>query len=1232
MMSFSHHRFRLFAHAALLAGLLALWAGCKRDAAGHYDRPHDPWVFRSVLDSLPRIATAALNDNLFVAYHTETGALYKAWKGSVNFDGAVFTTVHGPQPSSLGDGWMVNKHDRPWRIVQAGQETTPELQYRGHRFDKGQVWFDYELRLANGGLVKVAERPEYLAKGEQTGFERTFVTEGVPEGAQVVLLANISSIAMESALETDGAWKTEAKTERQAKGLDALDLDGRLTLRSNGTTHFTAYFTKKPLIENTNKVAGAEEGENLPLGLRLIAKADCKTCHNTFVATVGPAYVDVAKKYRNTPENTAMLVAKVKSGGAGVWGQAAMTAHADLPDNDLGLMVGYIMALDSLDESKLAKLPEGKANLPLLPATAGVAEADLLPGAAVKVYTYTRALRKVADLAPYPKPVFEGIVPQLHATKDDFGELTDNFGLVAEGFLNIPKDNNYVFRLVSDDGSTLHIDGKLVIDHDGLHGDEAKDGEVALKAGIHPFRLDYFEAGGGNMISFLWKSFDDKNGNFEIVPASLLMHHKDMQPAGGSALSLGGKTAIPGDKSPVAGVHPSFDLSQARPADFFPKVGGMDFRSDGKLVVSLWDAEGGVYVIDNAQGGDQSKMKATKIASGLAEPLGLKVVDDTIYVLQKQELTKLVDLDGDGIIDQYYTLCNRWGVSSNFHEFAFGLVYKDGFFYGSLATDILPGGAGAPVQPKDRGRTFKIGRANGSLEFVASGLRTPNGIGIGVDGEIFNADNQGDWLPSSKIVHITPGAFFGSRAVDFAGTEGLVAKKPVVWLPQDEIGNSPSTPLAFNEGPYKGQMLHGEVTHGGIKRVFVEKINGEYQGCVFRFTQGIEAGVNRLVWGPDGALYVGGVGNPGNWQHGGGHDWYGLQRLQYNGKPTFEMLAVRAKSNGLEIEFTEPLEEGNGWFPSDYDVQQWWYKPTKEYGGPKMDPEKLKVLSASVSTDRKRVFLELAGMKPEHVLYLRLPSEWVSANAGELWSTEAWYTLNAIPANAPGQKLTAPAFALNTLSEDEKAAGWKLLFDGKSLNGWHSYGKTTAGKDWSVQDGAITLDVKAKNDKGWQARDGGDLVTADAWGNYELRIEWKIAPCGNSGIIYNITEDPKYEYVWFTGPEMQVLDNACHPDAMIDKHRAGDLYDLVSTRFVTVKPAGQWNKARLVNRNGKVEQWLNGRKLVEVDMTGEDWKKMVAASKFKDMPDFGKTVKGKIAIQDHGDRVWFRNIKIRNLK
>jgi cytochrome c len=570
-------------------------------------------------------------------------------------------------------------------------------------------------------------------------------------------------------------------------------------------------------------------------------------------------------------------------------------------------------------------------------------------------------------------------------------------------------------------------------------------------------------------------------------------------------------------------------------------------------------------------------------------------------------------------------VCDRWQVSANFHEFAFGLAYKDGYFYAALATAIEPGGASANPQIPDRGKAVKISKKTGEIEFVAHGLRTPNGVGIGVDGEVFIADNQGDWLPSSKIVHVKKDAWYGSRTVDFEGTASLKETLPVVWLPQDEIGNSPSQPAYLNIGPYKNQQLHGEVTHGGLKRVFVEKVNGEYQGAVFRFIQGLEAGVNRVVWGPDGSLYVGMIGNPGNWGQTG-KKWFGLQKLTYNSKPVFEMLAVRAKSNGVEIEMTEPLGERYGNSASDYDIQQWYYKPTANYGGPKLDPKKLVVKSVNISDDRKKVFLELNGMEANHVVYVHLKGPFISDQDRELWTTEAWYTMNQVPTNEPGFKNPARIIPDNTLTDAENTAGWELLFDGKSIDQWKRFKKGGTTPVWKVKDGTLALDKAMK--KG----EDHDIVTVKEYENFELVLEWKIDKNGNSGIIFNIVDNGTYDYPWLTGAEMQVLDNLGHPDAAFEKHRAGDLYDLIATKYVTVNPAREWNYVRIISNNGSVEFWQNGYKVVEFQMHNDAWIDMINNSKFKDMPDFGRAKKGRIALQDHGDNVWFKNIRIRELK
>ena len=217
-----------------------------------------------------------------------------------------------------------------------------------------------------------------------------------------------------------------------------------------------------------------------------------------------------------------------------------------------------------------------------------------------------------------------------------------------------------------------------------------------------------------------------------------------------------------------------------------------------------------------------------------------------------------------------------------------------------------------------------------------------------------------------------------------------------------------------------------------------------------------------------------------------------------------------------------------------------------------------------------------------------------------------------------------------TLTKGEMKEGWHSLFDGKTTRGWHTYGSKTVGEAWKVDDGSLHLGVAEK--ESFQVKGGGDIVTDEEFDNFDLKLEWKIDTCGNSGIIFYIHEDPvKYKYCWQTGPEMQVLDNKCHPDAKIIKHRAGDLYDLISCSKETVKPALEWNKVEIKSLNGKLDLFLNGMNVVSTQLWDDSWKKMVAGSKFKSMPDFGTYKKGHIALQDHGNGVWFRNIKIKQL-
>jgi hypothetical protein len=224
--------------------------------------------------------------------------------------------------------------------------------------------------------------------------------------------------------------------------------------------------------------------------------------------------------------------------------------------------------------------------------------------------------------------------------------------------------------------------------------------------------------------------------------------------------------------------------------------------------------------------------------------------------------------------------------------------------------------------------------------------------------------------------------------------------------------------------------------------------------------------------------------------------------------------------------------------------------------------------------------------------------------------------------------------AENRLSQKEKADGWKLLFDGKTANGWHTYGKKEAGKAWSIKDGAFYLDAEEMKKSGEGS--GGDLVTNEEYDNFDLKLDWKIGFKGNSGVIFYIHEDPaKYSQTYETGMEMQVLDNGTpirrgHDDGRLYTHRAGDLYDMMASKEVD-NPQGEWNHIEIVSKNGKLDFYMNGVHTLSTTMWNDYWRKMISISKFKDMKGFGTFKKGKISLQEHGEDVWYKNIRIKRL-
>jgi hypothetical protein len=219
---------------------------------------------------------------------------------------------------------------------------------------------------------------------------------------------------------------------------------------------------------------------------------------------------------------------------------------------------------------------------------------------------------------------------------------------------------------------------------------------------------------------------------------------------------------------------------------------------------------------------------------------------------------------------------------------------------------------------------------------------------------------------------------------------------------------------------------------------------------------------------------------------------------------------------------------------------------------------------------------------------------------------------------------------VNESSQQSIKDGWQSLFDGKTFNGWHKYGDGAVGAAWKIAGGAMYLDTSSKKD--WQTSNGGDIVTDQEFENFDLKLEWKASKAANSGIMFYVHEDKKYNYPWETGPEMQVLDNIDAGDNKKENHLAGNLYDLMGTAAKSKpKPVGEWNQVEIVANNGRLDLFLNGINTASTTLWDENWDKLVAGSKFKTMPGFGTYKMGRIALQDHGYMIWFRNIMIKRL-
>lgn len=464
------------------------------------------------------------------------------------------------------------------------------------------------------------------------------------------------------------------------------------------------------------------------------------------------------------------------------------------------------------------------------------------------------------------------------------------------------------------------------------------------------------------------------------------------------------------------------------PEDVVLEVGGLDIMEDGRPAVST--RRGEVWLVDGAYG-QAPNPSYHRFAAGLHEPLGLLAKEGAIYTAQRGELTRLVDNDGDERADVYETVY-AWPLTGNYHEYSYGpLELPNGNFFVSLNLAWVGYGA-SPA--KWRGWALEI-TPDGEMTPMAVGFRSPAGIGITSNGDIFYGENQGDWIGSGWITHIEQGDFLGhpgglrwtedeesplKLAYDdipntgepmFAAAETVEELKlPTVWFPHTIMGISTSAIIEDNTeggfGPFAGQLLVGDQGHSKLMRVYLEKVNGAYQGANFPFYEGFSSGILRTAWGKDKSLFVGQTSR--GWA-ATGKSPYALERLVWTGKVPFEMKEVRAEPDGFTIVFTLPVNADQASDPSVYDISSFTYKYHNTYGSPAINIESLGITSALVSEDGLSVRLTMDGLREGYIHEIKL-GDMESASGMPLLHDFAFYTLNSLPSS------DATASASNTNS------------------------------------------------------------------------------------------------------------------------------------------------------------------------------------------------------------------------
>jgi len=505
--------------------------------------------------------------------------------------------------------------------------------------------------------------------------------------------------------------------------------------------------------------------------------------------------------------------------------------------------------------------------------------------------------------------------------------------------------------------------------------------------------------------------------------------------AAGTALLLGH-----GFVFGLGNLHPQFTIKHVLPTemDQIAGIGGIDLLPNGDGAICTWGGSqksaGEVWIVPGLAGG--SPGTPTRIATGLREPLGLKTVGNDFYVMEKSHIEKYTGSGTTWTHSTLWSLPTAWYSDSQWHHFSFNLVTRDNAFWFTTGTAYDYD----PKDPLQRGALIKVPLTGGGFTQFARGLRNTNGVGMGPDDQFFVPENQGHWKPADALYHIPTknipvnGRFFGFRteannacgttppAVDGTSCPNDPEYPPAVWIPYGGFSNSPTRPILLKAGAYAGQMISGDVFHGGTLRYFLEKVNGEYQGAVFAMMTagagGINFGINQFLYTPTGSLLVAGIGGgtcglggSGNWNWNG--TCRGLDLLTPTEKSPFEPLAIRSIPGGFDVEFTQPANAAAG-LKANWQVKTTVYTPVLKYGEDAETTDNnvtVDVSSVALSADGKHAQLQLASLLTKR-MYAITFNNVTSATGEQPYTNVGYYTLNGVgPATAIGRAARSAATA-----------------------------------------------------------------------------------------------------------------------------------------------------------------------------------------------------------------------------